>query len=98
MKFARDSYLARRFALSLSQQDVADRARLSRKTVSEFENGKDSMSVANLQRLLGAVGLELTVRDRSRRPTLDEVAERYRPGESAPEPSQRRRVRRKSPP
>ncbi len=93
MKTLRDAFRERRLALGITQAAVAESARLTRKTVSDFENGKASITVANLARLLAAVGLELTAREASRRPTLDELAERYS-GEEPGEPPRRRARRR----
>jgi transcriptional regulator with XRE-family HTH domain len=85
----RQTFHQRRHSLALTQEEVATRAGLTRKTVSDFENGKGSISVANLSRLLGSVGLELSIREARRRPTLDELGERYASGESN-EPGPRR--------
>jgi hypothetical protein len=60
--------------------------------VSDFVNAKGSISAANLSRLLAAVGLELAAREASRRPTLDELAQRYS-GEEAPEGKAKQRAR-----
>ena len=95
MNDLRKAFHERRLARSMTQEEAAKSARLTRKTVSDFENGKGSISMANLSRLLGAVGLELAVREASRRPTLDELAERY-PSDEPPEaPPRRARARRK---
>lgn len=72
-----DTFRKRRLALALSQETAAQRARVTRKTVSDFENGRTSISLVNLIRLMAAVGLELTTRETSARPTLDELSERY---------------------
>lgn len=82
MKALSQQFKARRLALGLTQAETAERARLSRKTLSDFENGKAAISLSNLERLVGAVGLELTFRERSPRPTLDELPARY----GGPEP------------
>lgn len=95
MKFLRDAFHARRLARGMTQEEAARAALVTRKTVSDFENGKGSISAANLSRLLTAVGLELAVREASRRPTLDELAARYT-GEEPPEIPRRRRARRRS--
>ena len=71
------TFRKRRLALALTQDTAAQRARVTRKTVSDFENGRTSISLVNLIRLMAAVGLELTTRETSARPTLDELAERY---------------------
>jgi transcriptional regulator with XRE-family HTH domain len=78
----------RRIAQGLTQQQVADAARVSRKTLSDFEAGRERITLGNLNRLLRAVGLELATREASRRPTLDELADRYR-GEDVPRSRQR---------
>lgn len=96
MKSLRDAFHERRLARGITQEAAARAARLTRKTVSDFENGRGSISVANLARLLAAVGLELVAREASRRPTLDELPERYG-AEEAPEMPTRRRARRRSP-
>ncbi len=85
-----EAFRARRVALGMSQAAVAASARLSRKTVSDFENGRASLSIANLARLLATAGLELAVREASRRPTLDELQRRLAEGE--PETPPRKRV------
>lgn len=72
-----DTFRKRRLALALTQDTAAQRAGVTRKTVSDFENGRTSISLVNLIRLMAAVGLELTTRETSARPTLDELSERY---------------------
>jgi transcriptional regulator with XRE-family HTH domain len=91
MKSLRDAFHARRLERGITQEAVAHAARLTRKTVSDFENGRGSISAANLSRLLGAVGLELVARESSRRPLLDELAQRYGGEEAQGEPRQRAR-------
>ena len=91
----RSSFHDRRLARGMTQEEAAKSARLSRKTVSDFENGNSSISVANLSRLLGVVGLELAVREARRRPTLDELVERNRSAEPAQAVARRARARRK---
>lgn len=91
----RDAFHARRIERGFTQEAVARAARLTRKTVSDFENGRTSMSVSNLSRLLAAVGLELVAREATRRPTLDELAQRYSGEEPAPEGAPRKRARRR---
>jgi transcriptional regulator with XRE-family HTH domain len=83
----------RRIAQGLSQQQLAAAAGISRKTLSELEAGRERITLARLNRLLRAVGLELATREASSRPTLDELADRYR-GQDAPR--SRRRARRKT--
>ena len=88
-------YRKRRVFLGLTQEQAAAAAGLSRKTISDFENGGGRISLVNLQRLFRSVGLELAVREASSRPTLDELNDRYR-GEEIPKV--RQRVRRKARP
>lgn len=95
MNALRDAFRNRRLDSRMTQEAAARAAGLARKTVSDFENGKSSISVANLSRLLAAVGLELAVREASRRPTLDELPQRYT-GEEPPAAPVRRRARRRS--
>lgn len=94
MKALRDAFTARRLQRGLSQERAAAAARLTRKTVSDFENARGSISAANLARLLAAVGLELVAREASRRPTLDELTQRNA-AEETPQLKPRRRARRK---
>ncbi len=90
MKTLREAFRERRLQRAITQEEAARAARLTRKTVSDFENGRGSISVANLSRLFAAVGLELAVREASRRPTLDELAQRYGAEEPAEELPRRR--------
>ena len=95
MKSVRDAFHERRLGLGLTQADLAERAQVARKTVSDFENGRASVSTATLAKLLAAVGLELSVRNASRRPTLDELEQRLHAAE--PEKPRARRARRSTP-
>ena len=95
MNAIRERFRARRLDLGITQDEAARAARITRKTVSDFENGRSSISAANLSRLLAAVGLELTVREAARRPTLDELALRYT-GEEPPAHAPPRRARRRT--
>lgn len=83
------TFRTRRLALALTQDTVAKRAHVTRKTVSDFENGRTSMSLVNLIRLMAVVGLELTTRETSARPTLDELGERYSGSEEQTGPRKR---------
>jgi transcriptional regulator with XRE-family HTH domain len=78
----------RRIMRGVTQDQTAAAAGLSRKTVSDFENGASRIALGNLQRLLRTVGLELTAREASARPTLDELSDRYS-GEETPKLRQR---------
>ena len=77
-----DLFRERRIRLGLTQEQAAAAAGLSRRTVIDFETGGERISIGNLARLLGAIGLELTARERSPRPTLDELPDQYRGEES----------------
>lgn len=85
-----EAFRERRLHLDLTQEQAAAAAGLSRRTLIDFESGGDRISVGNLDRLLNAVGLELAARERSPRPTLDELSGLYG-GEDAPKPRQRAR-------
>jgi len=95
MKAIREAFRVRRLQRGVTQEEAAMSAGITRKTVSDFENGKASISVTNLSRLLASVGLELAVREASGRPTLDELAERYTGEEAAVAPPGRRARSRK---
>ena len=82
----------RRVAKGLTQDQAASAAGVSRRTLSDFEAGGDRISLANLNRLLRALGLELAAREASGRPTLDELSDRYRGEEDT---KTRQRARRK---
>jgi transcriptional regulator with XRE-family HTH domain len=77
MKSLRQTFIDRRLALQMTQAALAAAAGLTQKTVSDFETAKTSITLANLGRLLAVLGLELTTREASPRPTLDELAQRY---------------------
>ncbi len=89
-----DVFRRRRVARGLTQDQAAAAAGVSRKTLSDLEAGRERITLGNLNRLLRAVGLELATREAGPRPTLDELADRYR-GEEASQT--RQRVRRKKP-
>jgi HTH-type transcriptional regulator / antitoxin HipB len=55
---------ARRVELELTQEELADVARVSLRFVSELERGKESAQFAGIRRVLGALGLDLFVRPR----------------------------------
>lgn len=94
METLAETYRRHRVARGLTQNEVATAAGISRKTLSDFENGRSGITLANLQRLLRVVGLALTVRDASSRPTLDELSTRY----AGQEPNKaRQRARAKKP-
>jgi transcriptional regulator with XRE-family HTH domain len=77
MKSLRQTFVDRRLALRMTQAALARAAGLTQKTVSDFETAKTSITLANLERLLAVLGLELMTREASPRPTLDELAQRY---------------------
>lgn len=56
----------------LTQQQVADRAGLSRKQIIQIEQGVGRVSIDDYARVASALGHDLTL-DVARRPTLDEV-------------------------
>lgn len=79
---------ARRRELGLTQAEVAQRARVSRRWIGEFEMGKPAAELQLVLRLLDALELDLAVAARGRPHSdrvlgreaidLDAVLERYR--------------------
>jgi HTH-type transcriptional regulator/antitoxin HipB len=70
----------RRLDRGWSQAEVARRAGVSRKWVSDFETGKDSVDLAAVLRLLDALDVALSSVDSESRSTgvdLDELLEEY---------------------
>lgn len=55
---------ARRVALALTQQDLAELAGVATRTVHEIERGKPSIRLSGVIAVLDALGLELTLRVR----------------------------------
>jgi transcriptional regulator with XRE-family HTH domain len=89
------TFRARRIALGLSQAQAAEAAGISRGTLTAFENGEGRISLGNLRRLMSAVGLELSTREASKRPTLDELAEHYADTDAQPSRKRTRGARRR---
>jgi len=89
MKTSRDFALAlrgRREQLGLSQEDVARRAGVSRKWVTDFETGKSGGYLRSVLRVIDVLGMEIhltTAGETAREPTsepidLDELLDHYR--------------------
>ena len=55
---------ARRLELALTQEELADVARVTLRLVSELERGKESAQFSGIRRMLAALGLDLYVRPR----------------------------------
>jgi HTH-type transcriptional regulator/antitoxin HipB len=55
---------ARRVELELTQEELADVARVTLRFVSELERGKETAQFAGIWRVLGALGLDLFARPR----------------------------------
>jgi len=55
---------ARRLELDLTQEDLADVARVTLRFVSELERGKETAQFSGIRRILSALGLDLFVRAR----------------------------------
>lgn len=55
---------SRRLELELTQEELADVARVGLRFVSELERGKESAQLAGIRRVLAALGLDLYVRPR----------------------------------
>jgi transcriptional regulator with XRE-family HTH domain len=90
MRLLRRTFIDRRLALRMTQAALAAAAGLTQKTVSDFETAKTSITLVNLERLLAVLGLELTTREASPRPTLDELAQRYPDEEERSAPARAR--------
>lgn len=54
----------RRHELELTQEELADVARVTLRFVSELERGKESAQFSGIHRVLAALGLDLYVRPR----------------------------------
>lgn len=65
----------KRKELRLTQQELADRASVSRRTLIELEHGRNDLCVRRLLRILDSLGLQLDVRPASSRPTEDQLRE-----------------------
>jgi len=85
-----------RVRLKKTQDMIAREAGVSRKTVSDFEGGHGGIRLANLERLLQCVGLQLATRPAATRPVMEELGALY-PDEPEEPPAQpaRPRARRK---
>jgi len=76
--------LGKRHALGLSQEQVAMRAGVSRKWLSEFERGKAKAELGLVLRLLDSLDLEFSVEPKNAMPTsnanidLDKLLSEYR--------------------
>ena len=55
---------SRRHELELTQEELADVARVTLRFVSELERGKESAQFSGIRRVLAALGLDLYVRPR----------------------------------
>jgi HTH-type transcriptional regulator / antitoxin HipB len=65
---------AARKAAGLAQEQLASPLGMSRTTISAIESGRcQEIGFSKLAALLSAVGLELTVKPRAARPTIDEL-------------------------
>ncbi|MHB1512105.1 MAG: helix-turn-helix transcriptional regulator [Acidiferrobacter sp.] len=82
-----------RIALRLTQQQLADRAHVTRKTISVLESPtqRGAVSLSLLERVAGILGLAMTLTPVSK-PTLDELLQQNT-WEGGPPSEPRRRVR-----
>jgi HTH-type transcriptional regulator / antitoxin HipB len=55
---------ARRLEVGLTQEELADVARVTLRFVSELERGKETAQFSGIRRILAALGLDLLVRPR----------------------------------
>jgi transcriptional regulator with XRE-family HTH domain len=76
---------AARRAAGRSQADLARSLGMSRATISAIENGTvREIGVRKVIALAAALGLELTVQPKRRRPTIDELREEHRAAKTRP--------------
>jgi transcriptional regulator with XRE-family HTH domain len=68
---------SRRLA-GLTQAELAERARVSRRTIIDFESGKSDLGIRRLMRILFALNLSLSVGPASERPTESELRNIFR--------------------
>lgn len=68
----------RRQEMRLTQQELADIANISRRTLIDLEHGRNDTSVRRLTRVLMSLGLQLDVRPDSPRPTEDRLREIFK--------------------
>ncbi len=71
---------AQRRALGLTQEEVARRAGLSRRTIVAIEAGTHDIGLRKLLRILDSLGLALSVKSGRRRPTEDELSAMFGDG------------------
>ncbi|MBA5640384.1 helix-turn-helix domain-containing protein [Duganella sp. LX20W] len=69
---------AKRKELGLTQQSLADRADVSRRTLIELEHGRNDLCVRRLLRIVASIGLQIDVRPASGRPTEDQLHDIFR--------------------
>ena len=83
-----------RTALRLTQQQLADKAHVTRKTISALESPiqREPVSLSLLERVAGILGLAITLSPVFR-PTLDDLLKQNAWEDSAPSDESRRRVR-----
>jgi len=75
---------ARRRTLGLSQAALAKQAKVGHSTLDALENGRiGELGLSKIIRLLSVLGLELKIQEAAgRRPTLDDLMEEDRDGQS----------------
>ena len=73
----RSEFTRRRLELRLSQAALAARAKTSRKTISDFELGLAGLQLSTLERLLAAMGWEISFRPAKSRPQFEELEAIY---------------------
>jgi transcriptional regulator with XRE-family HTH domain len=74
--------MQRRQEMRLTQQELADIANVSRRTLIELEHGRNDTRVRRLTRVLMSLGLQLDLRPESPRPTEDQLREIFKDDEA----------------
>lgn len=73
--------IAERKDKGLTQSELAKKAHISRRSIIDMESGpagKHDIGLRKLQRILSTLGLEITLRKASARPTESELAEMFK--------------------
>jgi HTH-type transcriptional regulator / antitoxin HipB len=69
--------IEQRRALRLTQEELAQRAGLSRRTIVAIEAGTHDIGLRKLLRILDSLGLALSLRSNRRRPSEGELSELF---------------------
>lgn len=65
----------------MTQEDLAKRAGISRRTLIMIESGEHDISFRKLERILNTLGMTLTITQENKRPTESQLSEIFRDDE-----------------